>query len=286
LPAAWPSAIVKSLFYIVFRSEKELFMIRIGIIGGTGFGNPGFLENAGVQKVHTPYGTPSSFVITGRLEGIEIASIARHGENHSIYPSAVNFRANIWALKHLGVTHIFAVTAVGSLREEIKPGHLVFPDQFIDRTTRRIATFYEGQEVCHIPMADPFCGRLRSMLMKTADKLGLASHGCGTVITIEGPRFSTRAESRMFRMWGADVINMSTVPEVVLAREAGICYAAIAMSTDYDCWHESEEPVSWELIQKTMQKNSANVKALLRAAVKEVDFTDCTCRQAVAASIL
>jgi 5'-methylthioadenosine phosphorylase len=261
-------------------------MIRIGIIGGTGFGNPGFLENPGVQKVHTPYGAPSSFVTTGRLEGIEIASIARHGESHSIYPSAVNFRANIWALKCLGVTHIFAITAVGSLREEIKPGHLVFPDQFIDRTTRRIVTFYEGQEVCHIPMADPFCEKLHSMLIKTADKLGLAAHGCGTVITIEGPRFSTRAESKMFRMWGADVINMSTVPEVVLAREAGICYAAIAMSTDYDCWHESEEPVSWELIQKTMQKNAANVKGLLRAAIKEVDFTDCTCRQAVAASIL
>ena len=261
-------------------------MIKIGIIGGTGFGNPGLLENAATQKVHTPYGAPSGLVTTGTLDGIEVATLPRHGENHSIYPSAVNFRANIWAMKHLGVTHIFAVTAVGSLREEIKPGHLVFPDQFIDRTTRRIATFYEGQEVCHIPMADPFCDRLRSTLLKTAGNLGLASHGCGTVITIEGPRFSTRAESRMFRMWGADVINMSTVPEVVLAREAGICYAAIAMSTDYDCWHESREPVSWELIQKTMRKNSESVKLLLRAAIKEVDFTDCACRQAVAASIL
>ena len=261
-------------------------MIKIGIIGGTGFGNPGLLENAATQKVHTPYGPPSGLVTTGRLEGVEIAAIARHGESHSIYPSAVNFRANIWAMKHLGVTHIFAVTAVGSLREEIKPGHLVFPDQFIDRTTRRIATFYEGQEVCHIPMADPFCDRLRSMLSKTAGTLGLDSHGCGTVITIEGPRFSTRAESRMFRMWGADVINMSTVPEVVLAREAGICYAAIAMSTDYDCWHESQEPVSWALIQKTMQKNAESVKLLLRGAIREVDFTDCACRQAVAASIL
>jgi 5'-methylthioadenosine phosphorylase len=286
LPAVRPSAIVESLFSNISGHNKELCMIKIGIIGGTGFGNPGLLENAATQKVHTPYGPPSGLVTTGRLEGVEIAAIARHGESHSIYPSAVNFRANIWAMKHLGVTHIFAVTAVGSLREEIKPGHLVFPDQFIDRTTRRIATFYEGQEVCHIPMADPFCDRLRSMLSKTAGTLGLDSHGCGTVITIEGPRFSTRAESRMFRMWGADVINMSTVPEVVLAREAGICYAAIAMSTDYDCWHESQEPVSWALIQKTMQKNAESVKLLLRGAIREVDFTDCACRQAAAASIL
>jgi len=261
-------------------------MIKIGIIGGTGFGNPGLLENVATQKVHTPYGAPSGLVTTGRLDGIPVATLPRHGENHSIYPSAVNFRANIWAMKSLGVTHIFAVTAVGSLREEIKPGHLIFPDQFIDRTTRRTATFYEGHEVCHIPMADPFCDRLRGLLSQSAGALGLASHGCGTVITIEGPRFSTRAESKMFRLWGADVINMSTVPEVVLAREAGICYAAIAMSTDYDCWHESEEPVSWELIQKTMQKNAENVKTLLRSAIKKVDFTECSCRQAVAASIL
>jgi 5'-methylthioadenosine phosphorylase len=261
-------------------------MIKIGIIGGTGFGNPGLLENAAMQKVHTPYGAPSGLVTTGRLGGIEVATLPRHGDNHSIYPSAVNFRANIWAMKHLGVTHIFAVTAVGSLREEIKPGHLIFPDQFIDRTTRRIATFYEGQEVCHIPMADPFCDKLRTMLSKTAGTLGLDSHGCGTVVTIEGPRFSTRSESKMFRMWGADIINMSTVPEVVLAREAGICYATIAMSTDYDCWHASEEPVSWELIQKTMHKNSENVKLLLRAAIQQVDFTGCACRQAAASSIL
>ena len=142
-------------------------MIKIGIIGGTGFGSPGFLEHAARQKVHTPYGAPSGPLTTGRIDGIEVAVLARHGENHSIYPSAVNFRANIWAMKHIGATHIFAVTAVGSLREEIKPGHLVLPDQFIDRTTRRIATFYEGQEVCHIPMADPFCGTLRLLLAGT-----------------------------------------------------------------------------------------------------------------------
>lgn len=256
-------------------------MIKIGIVGGTGFDSPDILKNIKKIKVHTPYGTPSALVTTGTIEGKEIASIPRHGEGHSIYPSAVNFRANVWAMKELGVTHIFAVTAVGSLREEIAPGHLVFPDQFIDRTTQRKSTFYEGQEVCHIPMADPFCEKLRALLAATADRLALSHHKKGTVITIEGPRFSTRAESKMYRMWGADIINMSTVPEVVLAREAGICYATIAMSTDYDCWHESEEPVSWEMIQKTMNQNAENVKKLLLGAISGIDFVECSCKEMI-----
>lgn len=261
-------------------------MSRIGIIGGTGFGSPDFLEGGTPVKVHTPYGAPSDRPMTGRIGGRDVVVLPRHGRGHVIYPSIVNYRANIWALKQLGVTTIFAVTAVGSLREEIAPGHLVFPDQFIDRTTRRAQTFFEGQEVCHIPMADPFCERLRGVLADTAGRLGLAHHRQGTVITIEGPRFSTRAESRMFRAWGADVINMSTVPEVVLAREAGICYATIAMSTDYDCWHESEEPVSWELIQKTMGANVANVTALLREVVTAVEDQDCPCRTGVTGATL
>ena len=189
-------------------------------------------------------------------------------------------------MKELGVTHIFAVTAVGSLREEIAPGHIVFPDQFIDRTTKRVSTFFEGQQVCHIPMADPFCEKLRDLLSRTAKQLSVEHHGQGTVITIEGPRFSTRAESKMFRQWGADIINMSTVPEVVLAREAGICYATVAMSTDYDCWHESEETVTWELIQKTMNQNADNVQKLLLAAVPAVDFTQCSCIEAVKTATL
>ncbi len=261
-------------------------MIKIGIIGGTGFGSPDIVEDMKKIKVHTPFGAPSALPVTGKIAGVDMVSIARHGEGHILYPSSVNFRANIWAMKELGVTHIFAVTAVGSLREEIEPGHLVFPDQFIDRTTKRKSTFFEGQEVCHIPMAEPFCARLRGLLADTAENLSLKSHKDATVITIEGPRFSTRAESKMFRMWGADIINMSTVPEVVLAREAGICYATIAMSTDYDCWHESEEPVTWELIQKTMDANVANVKKLLLAALPAVDFEECACRNDTALSTL
>lgn len=261
-------------------------MIKIGIIGGTGFGSPGLVQDMRKIKVHTPYGAPSAMVTTGKMDGVDIVTIPRHGEGHSIYPSAVNFRANVWAMKELSVTHIFAVTAVGSLREEIAPGHLVFPDQFIDRTTMRKSTFYEGQEVCHIPMADPFCEKLRTFLADAAENLSLKHHKKGTVITIEGPRFSTRAESKMYRLWGADIINMSTVPEVVLAREAGICYATIAMSTDYDCWHETEEPVSWEMIQKTMDRNAENVKKLLLAVFKQIDFIDCPCKDAIKSSRL
>jgi len=261
-------------------------MVTIGIIGGTGFGNPDFLDDVKRVKLHTPYGSPSSIPVTGNHDGAALVTIARHGEHHTIAPSRVNFRANIWAMKHLGVTHIIAVTAVGSLREEIEPGHIVFPDQFIDRTTCRASTFFEGHEVCHIPMAEPFCPDLRKILADTAAGLGLANHPAGTVITIEGPRFSTRAESRMFRAWGADIINMSTVPEVVLAREAGICYATAAMSTDYDCWHESEEPVSWELIQKTMQSNTANMQKLLLAALPNVGPGNCSCRNDISASTL
>ncbi len=260
--------------------------MKIGIIGGTGVGNPDILSDISKVKVQTPYGSPSAVVTLGKIDGIDVATIPRHGEGHSIQPSMVNFRANVWAMKELGVTHIFAITAVGSLREEIEPGHLVFPDQFIDRTTKRKATFYEGQDVCHIPMADPFCGKMRKILAETADRLGLVYHGQGTVITVEGPRFSTRAESRMFRLWGADIINMSTVPEVVLAREAGICYASIAMSSDYDCWRETEESVSWEMIKKTMEENAAKVQNLLTAAVKEIDCVDCSCKEAIKSAIL
>ena len=261
-------------------------MVRVGIIGGTGFSSPDILKEITRKKVHTPYGSPSDLVNLGKYEHIDIAIIPRHGSSHNVNPTMVNYRANICALKELGVTHILAISAVGSLREGIAPGDLVFPDQFIDRTTQRKATFFEGHEVCHIPMADPFCETLRSLLGGVADRLSLKHHKQGTIITIEGPRFSTRAESRMFRQWGADVINMSTVPEVVLAREAGICYATIAMSTDYDCWHESEEPVTWEIIQKTMNKNVENVKKLLFAALREIKESACPCREAVNLSIL
>ncbi len=261
-------------------------MIKIGIICGSGIDDQLGLENIQKIKKHTPYGSPSDVLSVSTLNGREIVAIARHGDKHRIYPTNVNFRANIWALKELGVTHIVAATACGSLREEIKPGHLVFIDQFIDRTTKRHQTFYEGHEVCHIPMAEPFCGKLRELLASAGKKLQLSFHSQGTMITIEGPRFSTKAESRMFRMWGADVINMTTVPEVVLAREAGICYAAIAMSTDFDCWHEAEESVTLDMILATMKKNAENVRLLLKEVIPLITFDQCSCKEAVKTSIL
>lgn len=219
-------------------------MVKIGIIGGSGLDNPDILKNPSVVNVSTPYGAPSSELTCGAIGGVDVAILARHGKGHSIYPSGVNFRANIFALKEYGCTHILAATAVGSLRKEIEPGHIVFPSQFIDFTRKREVTFFDKGEVVHTPMAEPFCPNLRALYAETAKALGIKYHENKTVITIEGPRFSTKAESHMFRGFGADIINMSTVPEVNLAREMKIHYASVAMSTDYDCWHEEEEPVT------------------------------------------
>ena len=260
--------------------------IKIGIIGGSGVDSPEILDDIKKVKKHTPYGRPSDLITVGKFNGIDVAIIARHGQGHRIFPTSVNYRANIWALKELGVTHILASTACGSLKEEVRPGDLVFIDQFIDRTTKRHQTFYEGQEVCHIPMAEPFCDKLRSLFINAADGLKIANHKKGTMITIEGPRFSTKAESNLFRTWGADVINMTTVPEAVLAREAGICYASIAMATDYDCWHQSEEPVSVEMILEVMKKNADNVVKILLEVMPRVDWYDCQCKVAIKGAIL
>lgn len=251
-------------------------MVKIGIIGGSGFDDPKILDNSVSKKVHTPYGAPSEKPVEGTVKGVPCVIIPRHGESHRLNPTNVNFRANIWALKELGCTHIIAPTACGSLREDIKPGHLIFIDQFIDRTTKRAQTFYEGQQVMHIPMAEPFCDALRQTLIGVAERLSIDHHKKGTMVTIEGPRFSTRAESFMFRQWGADTINMTTCPEAVLAREAGMHYAAIAMSTDYDCWKEGEE-VSVETILRTMKLNSENTKRVILEAIPLIADLEDSC---------
>ncbi len=249
-------------------------MIKVGIIGGSGLDDPDILNNPIEKEITTHYGKPSSALTCGDINGVEVAILARHGKDHAIYPSGVNFRANITALKEHGCTHILAATAVGSLRREIAPGHLVFPDQFIDFTKRRETTFFDHGAVIHTPMAEPFCPNLRRLFAETAVELGIDHHTEKTVITIEGPRFSTKAESHMFRSWNADVINMSTVPEVNLAREMKLHYATVAMSTDYDCWHEEEESVTWEMIMETMRNNADKVLALFTnvlAKIKEFD---------------
>ncbi|MEK7822795.1 MAG: S-methyl-5'-thioadenosine phosphorylase [Nitrospirota bacterium] len=252
-------------------------MVKVGIIGGSGLDDPRILKDAKEIEVETPYGSPTSVLITGAIKGVDVVIIARHGKNHSIYPSKVNFRANIWALKEQGCTYIIASTAVGSLREEIEPGHLVFPNQFIDHTKKREITFFDEDVVVHTPMAEPFCSNLIELLSSSAKQTGMPFHKNKTVITIEGPRFSTKAESHMFRSWNADVINMSTVPEVNLAREKQMHYAAIAMSTDYDCWREGEESVTWEMIMETMKKNADNVIKLFLDVIPKIKKYDDHC---------
>jgi 5'-methylthioadenosine phosphorylase len=254
--------------------EEIMGEIKVGIIGGSGLDDPRLMKNIKEKKVKTPYGSPSSPLTVGKIGGVSAVILARHGKDHSIYPSGVNYRANIYALKKEGCTHILATTAVGSLREKIRPGDLVFVDQFIDFTKHRPLTFHD-ERVIHTPMAEPFCRQLRSLLSASAAELKFRCHKKGTVITIEGPRFSTKAESHLFRSFGADVINMSTVPEVILARELGICYQTIAMSTDYDCWKQGEEPVTWEMILGIMSKNSENVKQLLVKTVSKIHDTKC-----------
>ncbi|UCC18773.1 MAG: S-methyl-5'-thioadenosine phosphorylase [Promethearchaeota archaeon] len=251
-------------------------MVKIGIIGGSGLDNPDILKDARDIEVDTQYGKPSSPLKLGNIHDVEVILIARHGREHTIPPTQVNFRANIQALKDQGCSHIIATTACGSLREKIDRGDLVILDQFIDFTRLRKISFFEEfapGDMKHTPMADPYSEELREILIETAKELNLKHHEKGTVVTIEGPRFSTRAESNMFRIWGADVINMSVAPETILANEAGIPYAAVAMSTDYDCWKEDEAPVTWEEILEIFSKNVDNVIALLTNTIKKMKLS-------------
>lgn len=246
--------------------------MKLGIIGGSGLDDPEILKNPQKIKIETAYGQPSSSLTAGKLGEVDTFILARHGRKHQFSPTQVNNRANIMALKNAGVTHIIATTACGSLKKEIKRGDLVILDQFIDFTRFRKNTFTESFEngPVHTPMAHPFDENLRKSLFTTAGELGLAVHPTGCVVTIEGPRFSTVAESKMFRMWGADVINMSVAPEAMLAGEANIPYAAVAMSTDYDSWKEDEVPVTWEEILKVFNRNANNVKQLLIKVVEKL----------------
>lgn len=247
-------------------------MVKIGIIGGSGLDNPEILQEAVTMDIDTPFGKPSSVPKVGKIGGVEVVLLSRHGEEHQFNPTEVNYRANIRALKDLGATHIIATTACGSLKEEIGRGDFVVIDQFIDFTKHRVNTFHScfADGAVHAPMATPFDEGLRQIILDAANGLGHRIHNGGTVVTIEGPRFSTRAESNMFRMWGADVINMSVATEAALAVEAGIPYAAIAMSTDYDCWKTDEEPVSWDDILEVFNQNADNVIQLIKHTIPKI----------------
>lgn len=253
-------------------SDKQ---IKIGIIGGSGLDDPKLLDDFEEVEVETTFGKPSSSLTVGKLNGVDVCIIARHGRKHQISPTGVNYRANIQALKDQGCTHILATTACGSLRKEIDRGHLVILDQFIDFTRHRKISFFDefpggAANAKHTAMAESFSDELRKLLIATCKELDIIHHEKGTVVTIEGPRFSTRAESHMFRSWGGDVINMSVAPEAILANEAGVPYAAIAMSTDYDCWKEDENPVTWEEILKIFGQNVENVKKVLIETIPKI----------------
>ena len=244
--------------------------MRIGVIGGSGLDDPDILKNPSTETVQTDYG--QAVLNRGMMGAVEIFLIARHGKNHDLAPGGVNYRANIAALKDKNVHGILATTACGSLKEEVAPGDFVIMDQFIDFTKNRKNTFFTSFEngIAHTPMADPFDPELRRILLETAKELNFKTHGKGTVVTIEGPRFSTRAESMMFQSWGADIINMSTATEASLANEAGIPYGVVAMSTDYDCWKQDEEAVSWERIMEIFQHNAQRVKQLLIKTIEKL----------------
>lgn len=253
---------------------------EIGIIGGTGVYDQESFEDIEEIKVFTPFGETSDLVSIGVYRKIHVAFIPRHGRNHTIPPHRVNYRANVWALKKLGVKRVIASSAVGSLREDFKPGNFVIPDQFIDRTKKRLDTFYEGGQICHISTADPFCQQLRMFFIELAQKLRLKVKTSGTYICIEGPRFSTKAESRLFRKWKADIIGMTVYPECVLAREAELCYLPISMVTDYDVW--AEKPVSTKEVVQTMHKNNESFRKLILEALPKIPETkSCECKSAL-----
>jgi len=247
-------------------------MAKVGIIGGSGLYEIEGFENKEEQSLATPFGIPSCNFITGTLDGVEVVFLPRHGKGHRLNPSEVNYRANIFAMKRLGVDAIISVTACGSLKEELKPLDFVVPDQFVDRTNKtRETTFFENGIVAHIAFAEPFAPEIRQILIDSAKKADATVHEKGTYLNMEGPQFSTKAESNLYRSWGMDIIGMTNVTEAKLAREAEISYASLAAVTDYDCWHESHESVTVEMIIANLIKNVENSKKILKLAVPEVN---------------
>ena len=253
----------------------------IGIIGGTAMGQA--LGAIGGERVDvdTPFGAPSGPLIVTRVQGVPVALLARHGIGHHTPPTFVNYRANIWALKKVGVRRVLATTAVGSLQEHIQPGHLAIPDQLIDKTHRRKTTFFEDIAV-HVELATPFCPSLREALLASASKVQTVVHTGGTYVCMEGPAFSTRAESELHRSWGAHLIGMTAMPEAKLAREAELHYAVVALATDYDCWHDTEQQVSVDSVVAILRDNVANVRRVLQRALPAIARLEPTCHCASA----
>jgi 5'-methylthioadenosine phosphorylase len=260
---------------------------RIGVIGGTGLYEIEGLTEVKEVRPETPFGKPSDAIILGKLGGTGIAFLARHGRKHTISPTNVPARANIYALKTLGVEFIISSNSCGSFKEELKPGHLMVPDQIIDRTRQRPNTFFERGIVAHIQFADPFCPVLSDIIYGAVKEAGATVHRGGTFIAMEGPAFSTRAESRLYKSWGADVLGMTVLPEAKLAREAEICYASIACITDYDSWHETKEAVSVEAVLTTMRNNIDHAKRSIRLAAGRLpEKRTCACAEALGPALV
>ncbi len=260
---------------------------KIGIIGGSGLYEMEGLTDVTETQVDTPFGDPSDAYIQGKLEGRDVVFLPRHGRGHRLMPTEINFRANIYGMKKLGVEWIISVTAVGSMREDVEPLHVLVPDQFFDRTRDRVSTFFGDGLVAHVGFADPVCATLSQVLYQAAVDAGATAHQGGTYLCMEGPQFSTRAESRVYRSWGVDVIGMTNLQEAKLAREAEISYATLALVTDYDCWHETEEDVEVEAIIQNLLKNVETAKQVIRLAVPKIPKTNTTpCASALATAII
>lgn len=263
----------------------------IGVIGGSGLYQMEGMSDVEEVAISTPFGNPSDVLTVGKVEGVSMAFLPRHGRGHRISPTEIPARANIWALKSLGVEWVISVSAVGSLREHIAPRDLVIPNQLFDRTKSRVNTFYEGGIVVHCTFADPFCPTLSRLLLDSARELGdVKAHEGGAYVCIEGPLFSTRAESHAYRSWGMDIIGMTALPEAKLAREAELCYATIACVTDYDVWHETEESVTVEMVISNLSANVANAQRILRNVAKKIpadrSANACECPSALSTAIL
>ena len=262
-------------------------MKTVGVIGGSGLYEMEGLTDIRSIKVETPWGSPSDELMEGKLGDTKMVFLPRHGRGHKIMPTEVNYRANIYAMKKLGVSWIVSVSVVGSMRDEIAPGHVVIPSQFFDQTKGRVSTFFGDGIVAHVSMADPVCPRLSQALYTATKKLGATVHRGGMYICIEGPQFSSRAESNIYRKWGVDVIGMTNMPEAKLAREAEICYATLALSTDYDCWHEAHADVTVEDIIETLTKNVELARRVIREVVSIIpEREDCPCSNALRNAII
>ena len=261
--------------------------IRIGVIGGSGLYHMEGLEVQEERRLTTPFGDPSDDLVIGDLEGAAVAFLARHGRGHRILPHEINFRANIHAFKQLGVEWIVSVSAVGSMKEEYQPTDILVPDQFVDRTRHRPDTFFGNGLVAHVSFADPVCSMLQPMFVDAAGKAGARVHDGGTYLCMEGPQFSTRPESQIYRSWGVDVIGMTNLQEAKLAREAEICYATLAMVTDYDCWHDEEADVSGHAVMEVIQQNAATAQDVVRRIIRQLPIErQCECATALQTALI